>query len=133
MTFTIETTATVDVRDITDEVAARIPDTIDEGLCTVFVPHTTAGITVNEAEPRLLADLRTLLETLVEDTADWGHDAIDDNAAAHLRTMLVGADTTIPIRDGALAVGTWQSILLVESDGPRTRQVSVTTTTGESA
>jgi secondary thiamine-phosphate synthase enzyme len=90
----------------------------------VFVEHTTAGLSVNEAEPRLLGDIERALTELVPESG-WDHDEIDDNADAHLRSMLLGRDVTIPVADGTLGLGTWQSILLVECDGPRTRTVTV--------
>ncbi|GCF15415.1 hypothetical protein Harman_33500 [Haloarcula mannanilytica] len=90
----------------------------------MFVRHTTAGITVNEAEPRLLGDLGDALGDLVPD-AGWDHDELDGNADAHVRAMVVGASETIPVRDGDLDVGTWQSVLLVDCDGPRERAVDV--------
>lgn len=125
MEFEVSTDGPTGVHDVTDRVAAALPDDAD-GVCTVFVPHTTAGVTVNEAETGLLDDVTATLADLVPDDGDYAHDRIDDNAAAHLRSTLVGSSATVPVADGALALGTWQSILLVESDGPRTRRVTVT-------
>lgn len=121
--FTVETDAKTAVLDITDRVADAVPAAAD-GVCTVFVTHTTAGVAVNEAERRLLADLADGLETLVDDEG-WSHDALDGNADSHVRAMLVGASETIPVEDGELQVGRWQSVLLIECDGPRTRTVDV--------
>lgn len=94
-----------------------------EGTCTVFVRHTTAGVAVNEAESRLLSDVESFLADLVPD-GGWAHDRIDDNADSHLRALLLGPSVTLPVSDGRLDLGTWQSVLLVECDGPRTRTVS---------
>ena len=124
MGFSVETDRRLQVLDVTDRVAAAVPGGAT-GLCTVFVNHTTVGVCVNERESRLLSDFeRYLREAVPED--GWRHDELDDNADAHIRALLVGSDVTIPVEDGSLALGTWQSVLLVECDGPRTRHVSVT-------
>lgn len=122
-TFEVATEDRLSVTDITDRVAEQIPDDAD-GTVTVFVEHTTAGVTVNEAEPRLLDDFESALSDLVADSG-WKHDQIDDNADSHVRSLLVGPDVTIPVVDGSLQLGTWQSVLFVECDGPRRRTVRV--------
>lgn len=124
----IETDGRVAVVDVTDRVAGEIPADVDRGTCTVFVRHTTAGITVNEAEPGLLEDLEAALERLVPALDGYRHDRIDDNADAHLRSILLGSAATVPVKDGRLDLGTWQSLLLVEGDGPRRRTVDVIVT-----
>lgn len=91
---------------------------------TVFVLHTTAALTVNEAESNLLTDVESFLEEAVDD-GGWAHDSLDGNGDSHLRAMLVGPSVTVPVAGGALDLGTWQSVLLVECDGPRSRRVSV--------
>jgi len=121
--FTVETDERTTIVDITDRVAETLP-TDAEGICTVFVKHTTAGVVVNENERRLLDDLATALETLVDD-GGWRHDTLDGNADSHVRAMLVGATETIPVEGGELQLGRWQSVLFVECDGPRTRTVDV--------
>ena len=126
VTREIETTDRVEILDITDLVEAAVPVTADAGLCSVFVSHTTAGLAVNEAEPGLLQDIESTLERLIPGEESYDHDRIDDNADAHLRNLLLQSSVTLPIRDGALALGTWQSVLFVESDGPRTRTVTIT-------
>lgn len=131
MTIEISTTEHVDIVDITTEIADAIPSGITEGLCTVFVPHTTAGIVVNENEERLLDDLQRRLDHLVPVDEDYAHNTVDDNADAHVRAMLLGESVNVPVVDGELALGQWQSALFVECDGPRTRQVSVTIIEGE--
>lgn len=124
MEFTVETERRLQAIDVTDRIESIIP-TDSTGLCTVFVRHTTVGVCVNEGEPRLLRDVEAFLADAVADD-EWRHDELDDNADAHLRALLVGSDVTIPVEDGRLVLGTWQSVLLVECDGPRTRHVSVT-------
>jgi len=123
-TISVETDERLTCLDITDRIASAVPERVD-GTVTVFAQHTTCGVTVNEAEPRLLGDIEDFLSALVADIG-WAHDDIDDNADAHLRASLVGPSVTIPAADGKLHLGTWQSILLVECDGPRRRSVSVT-------
>jgi len=122
-TLQISTNERLEVLDVTDRVANAIP-TDATGTITVFVEHTTAAVTVNEVESRLLGDFETALGDLVPDEG-WDHDQIDDNADSHVRAMLVGPSVTVPVDDGSLQLGTWQSILFIECDGPRTRQVRV--------
>lgn len=122
-TISISTSERLEVLDVTADVAAVLPDDAD-GIATVFVRHTTAGVTVNENESRLLADLADALSGLVPDDG-WAHDDIDDNADSHVRAMLVGPSVTVPVSDGRPDLGTWQSILLIECDGPRTRTIDV--------
>lgn len=116
------------IEDVTDRVAGEVPDEVETGLCTVFVPHTTAGVVLQEAESGLLADLEEFVEGLAPSDGDYRHDRIDDNADAHLRAAVLGESVSIPIRDGKLALGTWQSVLFVECDGPRTGKVEVVVT-----
>jgi secondary thiamine-phosphate synthase enzyme len=119
----VDTDRRTQVLDVTDRVEAALPGDAD-GTTTVFSRHTTAGVTVNEAEPRLMEDVESSLGALVADEG-WAHDALDGNADAHLRAMLVGPTATVPVTDGALDLGTWQSVLFVECDGPRTRTLEV--------
>lgn len=122
-TFSVSTDDRLSVVDVTDDVRDALPADA-EGTATVFVRHTTAAVTVNEAEPRLLGDFEDGLSELVADEG-WSHDQLDGNADSHLRAMLIGPSVTIAVSDGDLDVGTWQSVLLVECDGPRTRTVDV--------
>jgi len=128
MPIQIETTDRLDIVDITADVEDRVPADIADGVCTVFVQHTTTGVVVNEAEQRLLGDIESYLRELVPDEDGYAHDALDGNADSHLRSLLLDESVTVPIRDGTLALGTWQSVLLVDCDGPRTRSVTVTCT-----
>ncbi|ATW88951.1 secondary thiamine-phosphate synthase enzyme [Halohasta litchfieldiae] len=121
--LTVETDAKTTSVDITDRVAETIPADVD-GVCTVFVRHTTAGVIVNENERRLREDLANALEALVPDEG-WSHDALDGNADSHVRAMLLGEHVTVPVQNGKLGLGRWQSILFMECDGPRTRTVDV--------
>jgi secondary thiamine-phosphate synthase enzyme len=123
-TFTVSTDARLTTVDITGRVRDCLPAGDGEQRCTVFVEHTTAGITVNEAESRLLNDIESFLDGLVDDEG-WQHDTLDGNADSHLRALLIGSDVSLPVVDGELALGRWQSVLLVECDGPRDRRVRV--------
>ncbi|AEH37576.1 secondary thiamine-phosphate synthase enzyme YjbQ [Halopiger xanaduensis] len=129
--FTVDTDARLTTVEVTDQIAAAVPDDLESGTCTAFVEHTTAGLVVQENESRLREDLESYLSELVPDEGH-AHDQLDGNADSHLRATLIGPDVTIPVTDGELALGAWQSILFVECDGPRTRTVSVTTV-GDSA
>ncbi|MEB3844845.1 MAG: secondary thiamine-phosphate synthase enzyme YjbQ [Desulfurococcales archaeon] len=97
------------------------------GIVTVYVPHTTATIAVNEAEPGLLNDIVDLLKQLtMPGSTRWKHNRIDNNAHAHLSNILVGHSAVIPVMDGRLVLGTWQRIIFIEMDGPRNRSVHLT-------
>ncbi|WP_277554614.1 secondary thiamine-phosphate synthase enzyme YjbQ [Halobaculum limi] len=122
-TFIIDTDGHTAVHDVTDRVRAAVPADAT-GTCTVFCEHTTAGLVVNEAERRLLDDIERFVESLAPDEG-WAHDELDGNADSHLRALLLGESVTVPVVDGDLALGRWQSVLLVECDGPRTRTVRV--------
>ena len=95
----------------------------------VFVPHTTAGVTINEhADPAVARDFESGLERIVGDDWGWQHvEAGEENAAAHIRASLLGAQVVVPLAGGRLALGTWQGIFFCEFDGPRERRVLVTT------
>jgi secondary thiamine-phosphate synthase enzyme len=94
----------------------------------VYVPHTTAGVTINEhADPAVARDLETALERIVGDDWGWQHvEAGEENAPSHVRTSLMGQQVVVPVADGRLALGTWQGIFLCEFDGPRRRRLYLT-------
>lgn len=127
MSVDVETERGIETLDITSQVEDAIPSNVSTGLCHVFVPHTTAGVFVNEAESGLLEDVEGLLGDLVPEGDGYAHDAIDDNADAHLRSILLGSSVSVPILDGQLELGTWQRVLFFEGDGPRSRSVRITT------
>ena len=115
------------VVDISGEVRAAVAGA-EGSAVLVYVPHTTAGVTINEhVDPELVADLENALEAVVRDDWPWRHDDQDGpNAPSHVRATLVGSSVTIPLRDdGSLALGTWQGIFFCEFDGPRDRSVYV--------
>ena len=100
---------------------------IENGVCYVFVPHTTAGITINEnADPSVRQDILMELDKLVPWQGDYAH--LEGNAAAHIKASLVGSSETIPVEKGDLALGTWQGVFFAEFDGPRRREVWIKVT-----
>jgi secondary thiamine-phosphate synthase enzyme len=93
-----------------------------DGLITVFVPHTTAGVTINEnADPDVTADMETVLDRMVP--WDGGYRHSEGNTAAHVKASLMGSSAQVIVKDGKLRLGTWQSIYFCEFDGPRTRKI----------
>jgi secondary thiamine-phosphate synthase enzyme len=114
------------VVDITAEVRSAI-DGVGGSAVLLYVPHTTAGITVNEhVDPELISDLEDALERVVADEWPWRHDDQDGpNAPSHVRASLIGHSVVIPLKDGSLALGTWQGVFFCEFDGPRDRTVYV--------
>jgi secondary thiamine-phosphate synthase enzyme len=111
--------------DITGEVERAVGHSgMQEGLCTVFVPHTTAGVTINEnADPSVRRDLLDKLAELVPHSARYSH--TEGNADAHIKASLMGSSVQIPVQGGRLQFGTWQGIFFCEFDGPRRRKVWV--------
>ncbi len=121
----INTSAHAQAVDITRQVAQVVEGSgVDEGWCEVFVPHTTAAVTVNEAaDPDVMADVMAALERLAPWKGPYRHS--EGNSAAHLKSILTGATARLPVRDGRLALGAWQGIFFMEFDGPRQRRVLV--------
>lgn len=96
---------------------------VKEGILHIFVPHATAGIILNEsADPNIKIDFLKAIEKIIPKRANYLHDRIDRNAAAHIKSALIGSSLTIPIHDGKPYLGTWQSIMFCEFDGPRSRR-----------
>jgi len=121
--LSIRTHSQAELMDITRLVRDIIHrSNIDNGVCHIFVPHTTAGITINEnADPSVKQDILTELDKLVPWHGNYSH--TEGNAAAHIKASLVGSSETIPIENGELALGTWQGVFFAEFDGPRSREV----------
>ena len=126
--FEVSTGAGKECIDLTDRVRAVVKRAgVEAGLCHVMVLHSTAAVVVNEFDdPNIGKDLLSALDRAVPDHAGWLHDRIDDNAHAHIKATLLGPSELVPVKDGDLLLGTWQRILLVELDGPRSRKLSVT-------
>ena len=123
-----EMTLTTERNNWTD-VTARVRDALREsgvknGLCVVYCPHTTAGITINEnADPDVVRDLIFALEKTYPDRAEFRHS--EGNSASHLKASVIGSSVTIPVRNGRLLLGTWQGVYFCEFDGPRARRFYV--------
>ena len=115
--------------DITEQVRAAVNGANGAAAALVYVPHTTAGVTINEhADPLVAEDLENALQRIVDDGWDWKHveDPDGPNAPSHVRASLISTQILVPLRDGKLALGRWQGIFFCEFDGPRDRKVYVT-------
>ena len=115
--------------NITEQVQAALGEPNGAAAALVYVPHTTAGVTINEhADPLVAQDLEAALQKIVDDGWDWKHveDPDGPNAPSHVRATLTSPQIMIPLRDGKLALGQWQGIFFCEFDGPRDRKVIVT-------
>jgi secondary thiamine-phosphate synthase enzyme len=126
--FSISTNKSEELIDITDEIESIISRAnAKDGIVHIFIPHATAGVILNEsADPNIKTDFLNALERAIPKRANYLHDHIDRNAAAHIRSAMVGSSLTIPLKDGRMILGTWQSIMFCEFDGPRrTRRIVV--------
>ena len=121
----VQTGSRTQLLDITNIVAAELARSgVKRGTCTVYMPHTTAGLTINEnADPDVARDILAGLARLVPATGTYRH--AEGNSDAHIKASLMGFTVTVPVIDGRLALGTWQAIYFCEFDGPRSRQVMV--------
>jgi secondary thiamine-phosphate synthase enzyme len=122
----VRTRQKTEMVDITDRIRQQIQKVgIRQGLCMVYVPHTTAGITINEAaDPSVAADILMVLNEMVPWKAPYRH--LEGNSPAHIKASLVGASQWVAVENGVPALGTWQGIFLCEFDGPRNRKAWVT-------
>jgi len=125
MEIQISTTQSQEFVDITSEVQKAVTESgLKNGLCHVFVPHTTAGITINEnADPDVKKDILKTLNRLIPVSGDYDHS--EGNSHSHIKASLMGSSQTIVVKDGKLVLGTWQGVMLCEFDGPRNRKVNV--------
>lgn len=119
----VETTARTQLKDITREIAQMVAQSgVESGFCHLYVPHTTAGILINENDdPDVARDIADTLDRLVPQKAAYKH--FEGNADAHIKASLVGTSAVVPIEGGLLGLGRWQGIFFAEFDGPRRRQV----------
>jgi len=124
--LTVTTERRTQLLDITDEVRGAVEGAGGSAVL-VYVPHTTAGVAINEhADPAVARDFETALERIVGDGWGWQHvEEGEENAPSHIRAALMGTQVVIPLRAGRLALGTWQGIFFCEFDGPRERSVYV--------
>jgi secondary thiamine-phosphate synthase enzyme len=126
-TFSVKTSSRDEFLDITPRVQEAIGESgVRSGTVTVYVPHTTAGVTINEnADPAVIHDVLAALDQAVPWRQRFYRHG-EGNSAAHVKSSMVGCNTTVPIVDGRMTLGTWQSVFFCEFDGPRTRRVLVT-------
>ncbi len=126
--FSVQTERRSQLLDITARVRETLGELDGAAAALVYVPHTTAGVAINEhADPAVARDFETALERIVSEDWPWQHiEEGEENAPTHIRAAFMGSDVLVPVRDGALALGTWQGIFLCEFDGPRERTVYVT-------
>jgi secondary thiamine-phosphate synthase enzyme len=127
--ITVTTERKTQLVDITEQVQAALDQVNGAAAALVYVPHTTAGVTINEgADPAVARDFEAALEKIVQDGWGWQHieDPDGPNAPSHIRASLMSPEVLVPLDDGKLALGRWQGIFFCEFDGPRERQVYVT-------
>lgn len=123
--ISVKTNSRIELIDITDKIQSAVSKSkIKDGICFVFCPHTTAGITINEnADPQVRRDIINTLNKLVPANAGYAH--AEGNADSHVKSSVLGSSLTIFIEGGQLALGTWQGIYFCEGDGPRSREAWV--------
>ena len=121
----VPTSARVQMLDVTSLVAGELArSSVKSGVCYVYVPHTTAGVTINEnADPFVGIDMRAGLDRMVPEKANYRHS--EGNSDAHIKASLMGVSVTVPVIAGRLALGTWQGIYFCEFDGPRRRKMLI--------
>jgi secondary thiamine-phosphate synthase enzyme len=121
----VRTSRRTEMQDVTEKIAAAVRDSgCASGVCHLYVPHTTAGVIINEGyDPAVAHDIETAFDRLVPRVANSAH--AEGNSDSHIKTALVGSSETIWISGGKLALGRWQAILFAEFDGPRSRELQV--------
>ena len=129
--FSVHTTDRTSMMNITSHVHDAVKKSgISDGLCYIFIPHTTAAVTINEsADPDVVEDVLMELNKVIPFQDRYLHS--EGNSAAHIKTSLIGSSESVFVENGKLMLGTWQGIFLCEFDGPRTRQVWVKTIASE--
>ncbi len=122
--FEIKTNDKYELIDITEKIK-KIVSGVKEGICLVYVPHATSSIIINENyDPNICRDIINFLKEVILE-GKWLHDKIDGNAAAHIKSAILGPSESIPIKDGKLLLGTWQAIMIADWDGPKKRRIIV--------
>ena len=123
--LSIRTSRRTELKNVTAEIEVVVRESgCVDGLCHLYVPHTTAGVLINEGDdPAVARDIEAALDRLVPHRGNYEH--AEGNSDSHIKTALVGSSETVPIENGRLALGRWQAIFLAEFDGPRTRDLRV--------
>ena len=131
MILTVKTRSRTELIDITSDVSQLVRKSgISEGICLLYVPHTTAAVTINEsADPSVKSDILMILNQIVPWEAKYRH--MEGNSPAHVKSTMVGASELVAVENGSLVLGTWQGIFFCEFDGPRTRKIHVRFLQGE--
>ena len=126
----VQTARRIQMTDITSAVSRSVSESgVQDGVCVIFVPHTTAGVTINEnADPDVVSDINRHLSQLIPENAGFRHS--EGNSDAHIKSSLFSASLTVIIREGRLLLGTWQGIYFCEGDGPRDRSFFTKCMTG---
>ncbi len=125
MILSVKTSGRTELIDITSQISKLVKKSdVTEGLCMLYVPHTTAAVTINEsADPSVKGDILMVLNQVIPWEANYRH--LEGNSPAHVKSTLVGASELVAIENGKLVLGTWQGLFFCEFDGPRTRKVHV--------
>ena len=125
MILSVKTSETTELIDITSDINRLVQKSgVDQGLCMLYVPHTTAAVTINEsADPSVKSDMLMILNQIIPWEANYRH--LEGNSAAHIKTTLVGSSELIAIENQRLVLGTWQGVFFCEFDGPRSRKLHV--------
>ena len=127
--FKIDTNKNFEIIDITSKINDLLD--INEVIVSIFSRHSTSAIVVNENESGLLSDLEFTLDNLITDKYSYSHDRIDNNARSHLKSFLLSSSESLPVKNGKLDLGTWQSVFFIELDGPRRSRTVTLTMVGE--
>jgi secondary thiamine-phosphate synthase enzyme len=124
-TISVKTTAKTEFIDITRNIEEAIrSEGVMDGACLIFVPHTTAAVTINEsADPSVKSDILMVLNKMVPWEESYRH--LEGNSPAHIKSSIIGASEIIGVEDGRLTLGTWQGVFFCEFDGPRTRKIHI--------
>jgi secondary thiamine-phosphate synthase enzyme len=124
-TLAIKTSRRTELKIVTPQIEAAVRDSCcADGVCHLYVPHTTAGVLINEGyDPDVASDMETALDKMVPRNADYAH--AEGNSDSHIKTALVGSSQTVWVEAGRLALGRWQQIFFAEFDGPRTRELRI--------
>ena len=124
-TLSVRTNRRTEMVDITGQIQGLLRlSGVEEGVCHIFVAHTTAGLTINEnADPSVQADILMVLNRIISEKEAYRH--LEGNSPAHIKASLMGAQLTVLVSNGSLLLGTWQGVFLCEFDGPRTRKVHI--------
>ena len=123
--ISLKTHKRIEVIEITEEISKIVKESgVKNGICLIFVPHTTASITINEnADPSVMRDILSTLSELIPYNKTYAH--LEGNADAHIKSSIIGSSREIIVDNGKLLLGTWQGVFFLEFDGPRTRKIFV--------